>query len=636
LEHGRLGDFHWGQWSEHPSDPPYFSTPYLAVKSAAGWIGLLLHNPGTTFIETPGRDDSRVFVEWQRTSPHIVLGSENGEPHLWVIVAESLQDLTRKFQSLIGRTPLPPLWSLGFHQSRWGYGGDKDLKALDRKFTKMGVPCSGLWLDLDYMRGFRIFDVDQRQFPRGVKPVACELAESGRRIVPIIDPGVKAEAGYAVFDDGKKHDVFCKNPEGNDYIGLVWPGETVFPDFTLARVRDWWAGYAAEFRASGFCAAWVDMNDPSTGPVDPTGMLFDEGRDAHALHRNQYAVGMQMATIAGFQRAEPDERPFLLSRSGWVGSSRYSAVWTGDNVSNDFYLRLALPTTLGLSISGLPFNGPDLGGFGGDATPELMARWLQACLLFPFYRNHSTLDSRDEEPWQYKGKARDAIVQSIRLRHQFLPYLYQLFCEQEESGDPVVRPLLYDFDDPALEELGDQFMAGPWAMQAPILDQSATEREVLLPGSEPWLDLASGKWRKPGRHKVKASLGESPAFLRAGALVPIQPILPTDNEVDLARPAFLVAAPPGWTGSSEALYRADDGLTFGYKRGERTTLRVSLAGDGEGLAVKTEALASGFGDVRPSFLVLGEVSPSINGRAPDEEPWPLRLFGKKLPFRRLS
>ncbi|NDE62274.1 MAG: hypothetical protein EB038_08805, partial [Cyclobacteriaceae bacterium] len=226
------GDFHFAQWGSFPSDPPYFSTPYLACRVGETFFGLLLHNPSPTFIETPGMDDSRVFVEWQRTSPTLLLGSEGGQPNLWVIHGPTLQDVTRKLQKLIGVTPLPPLWSLGYHQSKWGYGGHDDLLDLDQKFAEHGIPCDGLWMDLDYMKEFRIFTVDPKAFPDGPEKTSDLLAKNGRKIVPIIDPGVKYEPGYDVYDDGHKEGIFCQTSEGEEFIGLVWPGETVFPDFT--------------------------------------------------------------------------------------------------------------------------------------------------------------------------------------------------------------------------------------------------------------------------------------------------------------------------------------------------------------------------------------------------------------------
>ncbi len=306
-------DFHFAQWGEHPSDPPYFSTPYVVARIGNEYVGFLLDNPYPTWISTPGTDESRVFVEWQRTDARLILGSEGGEPNLWIIYGPTLREVTHKLQKLVGPTPLPPLWSLGYHQSRWGYGGHDDLLALDEKFEECGIPCDGLWLDLDYMRGYRIFETSNEMFPDGVPATAKALeARFSRRIVPILDPGVKREAGYRVYDDGLQKGVFCKNAEGKPFVGLVWPGETAFPDFTIDKGREWWAAYVADFRKEGFGATWLDMNDPSTGPVDPHGMRFRDGTEPHAAHHNQYAIGLQMSTHQDFLRANPYE---ILTRA---------------------------------------------------------------------------------------------------------------------------------------------------------------------------------------------------------------------------------------------------------------------------------------------------------------------------------
>ncbi|MBS1715321.1 MAG: hypothetical protein JST30_13395 [Armatimonadetes bacterium] len=598
-------DFHWGQWSEHAADPPYFSTPYLAVRTSAGWTGFLLDDPGVTFMETPGKDATRVFVEWQRTSNKLILGSENGRPDLWILHDKTLAGLTRKLQALVGKTPLPPLWSLGYHQSRWGYGGHDDLMMLDQRFEKEEIPCSGLWLDLDYMDGFRIFETSKKQFPKGAQATADSLAKNGRRIVPIIDPGVKKEPGNRVYDEGREHDVFCKNVEGGEFVGLVWPGETVYPDFNLSSVRSWWSGHVAEFRRSGFGAAWIDMNDPSTGPVDPNGLLFHGGVVPHGVLRNQYALGMQMATRDGFLQAFPDERPFLLSRSGSTGSSRYSAIWTGDNVSNEHYLRQCVPTVLGMSLSGLPFCGPDVGGFGGDAGPELMSRWIQACFLFPFFRNHSTNDSRYEEPWRYPAKTKAVIARFIRLRYTFLPYLYQLFADHEETGEPIVRPLIYAYDEPDLASADGQFLIGPELLQAPVLSLGAKSVDAVLPGETPWFDLATGDWFQPGRHKLKTKKSESPLFARQGALVPVQERVSLDGSVDLSSPTFLVALHPDVDGTFRTVYVADDGVSFSYQKGERSAIEVGVTSKKGKVRVDWRQVQDGFGPIRPKFWFLG-------------------------------
>lgn len=626
------GDFHPGQWGESPADPSYASVPYLAAKIGDEYVGFLLHNPQATFMETPGTDESRVFVEWQRTSPELVLGAEGGQPNLWVIYGPTLPELTRKLQKLVGVTPVPPTWALGYHQSRWGYGGHADLMRLDEGFKKNKIPCDALWLDLDYMDEFRIFQTNEANFPDGVSTTASELSKNGRRIVPIIDPGVKYEPGYRVYDDGHAEDVFCQNAEGKEFVGLVWPGETVFPDFSLARVRDWWAGYVQEFAESGFAACWVDMNDPSTGPVDPLGMRFDHGKEDHRAHHNDFALGMQQGTFEGFLRARPNERPFILSRSSFIGSSRYSAVWTGDNVSNYFYLKSSIPCSVNLSISGQPFNGADMGGFGGDVTDELMMDWVKAHFLFPFLRNHSNRGTREQEPFALAETTMSVVRRYIRLRYKLLPYLYNLYVEQEEIGDPILRPLFYDYEEDGLDKIDDQFFVGPSILQAPFVEDGAKKRTVILPGSEVWYDAATGEWRGPGEHTARAGREATPLYVKAGAIIPMQPGTPIDNTKELRDVHFHVFLPPNWSGESELVYRADDGISYGYREGMRSTVHIRVASVDGNLAIAIEETENGFGPISSVFVIHGEPrSTRINGAEVSLEKNKVTLTGKALP-----
>jgi len=629
-------DFHSAQWREHPSDPAYFSTPYVVLRIRKEFVGLLLDNPYPTWIATPDVTDPKAVrhpsFKKEKETPKpacLVLGSEGGEPNLWIIYGPSLREVTRKLQKLVGVTPLPPLWSLGYQQSRWGYKGHDDLLAIDKKFEELGIPCDGLWMDLDYMRGYRVFDTSKEAFPKGAQATAKALAKNGRRIVPILDPGVKKDPGYRVYDDGIKQKVFCQNEEGEPFVGLVWPGETHFPDFTQERARAWWAGYVAGFREEGYGGTWIDMNDPSTGAVDPTGMRFRDGALPHEAFHNQYALGMHMATYSGFLKAGPDERPFILSRSGFTGSSRFGAIWTGDNVSNRFYLRNSIPATIGLSLSGMPFNGPDLGGFGSDAADALMIDWVKTDFLFPFFRNHSSLNTREQEPWQFKPATVNVIRHYIRLRYKLLPYLYNLFIDQEELGDPIMRPLFYRYDDAGLEAIDDQFMIGPSILQAPHVREESL-RDVVLPGDQPWFDAASGHWCDPGLHRRARTTISSPLFLANGAIIPMRPGVPTDNRTDLLHVEFHVFVAPSSDGSTRYVYRADDGISFGYLRGERSVVEIEAKWKNGEVDLAWKQTSVGFGRTTPRFVFHGPSATSINGAKTRPKPARVRLTGSVL------
>ena len=598
-------------WADQPMadvthgdyDPDYLSVPYLIIQQGETFIGLLMDNPWPGVIATHQEKQAAqglgIDLDYP---PSIVMGAENGIPSLYCIYGPTLAELTRKLQRLIGTTPLPPLWALGYHQSRWGYRGREDLEGLADKFEEHEFPADGLWLDIDYMDGFRVFTFDPGSLPDPAGTVAA-LKDRGFRIVPILDPGVKRDPGYAVYDSGRDRGVFCRNPAGTDFMGIVWPGWTVFPDFSLAETRKWWAGHAKRFFETGFDGAWIDMNDPSTGPVDPMDMRFEEGKTEHAAFHNQYALLMARATRRGLEDARPDQRSFLLSRSGCTGSQKYAAHWTGDNFSNYHHLRRSIGKSLNLAMSGFPFNGPDVGGFGGHCTEKLLIDWVKAAFLFPFFRNHTMRGSRDQEPWAFSPRALEIVRRFVRLRYRLLPYLYNLFIRQEETGEAILRPLCYDFPDEAasLSEIDDQFMIGPWIMQAPFLDEEGEEREVALPKGR-WFRADAGEWIDGGgRITVRRRTETTPLFFREGALIPFQPGEIKDNRKDLGRIGLLCCIPPEYQNESRCRYSADDGLGLDYQKGGRTTIELTVRFQKSGLHATTRRLAGGYGAVETTI-----------------------------------
>ena len=586
-------DFTAQQCGDGATDPMYVSVPWMLIKRERGCVGILVENPHPTYMGT-GKKVSIASQQDAETDACLFVGAADGAPRLTFIAGGSAEEVVEKLQRLCGTTPLPPLWALGHHQCRWGYKDFADLDRLDRGFRRHGIPCDGLWLDIDYMDRFKVFTIDRRHF-KSPKAHFAELLRRGRRVVPILDPGVKAEAGYEVYDDGLKRKVFCRNPEGGVFKGFVWPGATAFPDFSLARVRDWWARRVQQLAASGISGAWLDMNEPALGGVVQEDMLFGEGTRPHAAFHNQYALGMAMASRDGFLRARPDRRPFLLSRAGFIGSSRFAAIWTGDNCSNWTHLRGSIGLTLNLALSGIPFNAPDVPGFGHDATPELAEAWYKAAFLFPFLRNHSSNASREQEPWAFGGGTTRVLRHYIRLRYKLLPTLYNLFIDQAESGAAILRPLF--FEDPGeggpdLDRIDDQFMVGRAILQAPVLAQGKRARALALPAGG-WFNAATGAWTRGGR-RVRAACahGHTPLYVREGSLLVTQAGEPTDNRPnlrDLELHVFLRS------GVAEADYRCDDGESFAFEDGGRTHLRLRAEARGGELRIGVETLAGGFG-----------------------------------------
>jgi len=410
-----------------------------------------------------------------------------------------------------------------------------------------------------------------------------------------------------VYKDAQSRDLLCKTVEGEEYVGYVWPGYTVFPDFSLPEARTFWAEQVDAFTRLGFAGYWIDMNDPATGSVPLDDMLFGRGTLPHEAWHSQYALGMAEATRAGLQKAHPDERPFLISRSAFLGQSRHSAVWTGDNVSNEHHMKNTIALSLNLSVSGMPFNGPDVPGFALDASADLMRAWYKLGFLFPFFRNHKILSGKDQEPWTRDDVTTAIVTDYIRLRYKLIPYLYQLFVEQAATGAPMLRPVWYHDPSAAFETTADQFFVGPAILQAPFVELEARERTVLLPvhqNGRRWFDPQTTLFHDAGTVLIKDNhAATTPLFLASPALVPMLPGRRTTNAKDLAKIELLVVLEPGQsvTGS----YQSDDGLSTKVSRGERSVFKFQASMDGAGkVQFQVEKQEGGFGSLSYSLLVV--------------------------------
>ena len=507
-------------WDRDDYDPAYVAIPFAIIKVEDDYCGLYFDNPGRALIDAGKIRRGQLMYQ-----------SLAGNTDVYIINGPDLRDVVRHFTALTGRLEVPPPWSLGYHQSRWGYRREADFVALKAAFEKYDIPVSALWFDIDYMEGYRLFTWHPERFP---DPAALNqsLKAVGIRSVVIVDPGVKLEPGYPVYDSGRQRQVFCKTVSGKDYVGRVWPGDVVFPDFTLERARAWWAQWLAGFiRDSALDGVWLDMNDPATGYSAAEDMRFQEGGVPHDRYHNQYGHFMAKASQRACDDLDPNARPFLLTRSGCTGTQRHSAVWTGDNASNWKHLRMSIPCTLNLGLSGAPFNGPDVGGFMGHGDPELLVRWYQAGFLFPFFRNHAARNSKSQEPWAFGEDCLAYVRDAIKTRYRLLPYLYQCFFNHYLTGDPVLRPLMYHYDGEEFENLDDQFLVGEDLMAAPILTGKEEGREVVNGGVRCqlryitfppgwWFDLNQGLWLEGGNTiPYAAALDETPLFVRDGAVI---------------------------------------------------------------------------------------------------------------------
>jgi alpha-glucosidase len=561
------------------TDATYHAIPFLLSLQPTLGYGVFLNTTCWSRFDTGSENPDQWRME-----------ACSSELDYYLIYGPQPEQILKTYTQLTGRIPLPPRWAIGYHQSRWSYGSATEVRQLTQEFRQRRIPCDVIHLDIDYMQAYRVFTWNAQRFP---DPAALiqELATSGFKVVTIVDPGVKQEpdAGYRVFDEGMTHDYFVRHPNGNVFHGYVWPDRTVFPDFLRPEVRSWWGQLHQAFVEMGVAGIWNDMNEPalSDRPFGDRGEAIafplntpqgpDDERTTHAEAHNLYGLMMAQACREGLAQLRPQERTFTLTRSGYAGIQRWAAVWTGDNHSLWDYLETSLPMLCNLGLSGVPFVGADIGGFAGNATPELFARWMQVGMLYPFMRGHTIQGSVQHEPWAFGDRVEQICRQYIELRYQLLPYLYTLFWEAATTGAPILRPLLYHYPaDPHTYELYDQVLLGPSLMAAPVYRPGVEQRMVYLPKGA-WYDWWTGdRHDGPIYRLVPAPLERMPLFIRGGGIVPLGPVMQYVDELPLTELRVRVGPGEGqWT-----LYE-DDGHSVDAQTGAwaSTTYTVSTAGN---------------------------------------------------------
>lgn len=546
--------------------------------------------------------------------------------------AAVVEQLTR----LTGRPALPPLWALGYHQSRWSYASAAEVREIARQFRERRLPLDVIHLDIDYMDGYRVFTWDAERFPDPAGLVE-ELHAQGIRAVTIVDPGVKRElgAGYAVADAGAAAGHFVRDPGGELFTGFVWPGESLFPDFTREATRRWWGDLHQVLAEAGIDGIWCDMNEPAIGdrplgtrggrdrPIPLSAPQGDGGEAIHAETHNLYGSLMARAAWEGQIRLRPGRRPWVLTRSAFAGVQRFAASWMGDNSSWWEHLEMSLPQLASMGLAGSPHVGVDVGGFYHNCFPELYARWMELAAFYPFMRGHAHTRARPQEPWAFNEATEALARQALELRYRLLPYLYSLAHQAERTGAPLLRPLLYDFPaERSLHQIEDQAMLGPALMIAPVLQPGVIRRLVELPPGT-WYDLHSGALVGPGPLVAEAPLGRTPVFVRGGFVLPLGNM--RQSTAEPLRTLTLEAYPDPSGGEGFTLIE-DDGETFAYRDGEvaETDLAVEAA---EGAVQLTIGERRGHWRPHPrEFLVRlhlgappGEVC--LDGQATDAWRW---------------
>ena len=504
----------WTNWNtdnhhhDPDTDPLYQSHPFLLAVESGQAAGLFLDETWRTHFDLAASEPNRSEIT-----------TEGPTLDLYLIPGPSPRAVVENYARLTGTPPLPPLWALGYHQCRWSYPDAQTVLAIAREFREREIPLEAIWLDIDYMDGYKVFTTSPHRFP---SPAALsqELAADGVKVVTIIDPGVKKE-DYPVYLRGKQIGAYVTTRREEELAGEVWPGEVVWPDFSRAEIRDWWASEHGPLLEAGIAGIWNDMNEPSAasfpGRTLPEGARH--GAHWHAEIHNFYANFMNQATYQALQEFSPEKRPFILTRAGFAGVQRQAWVWTGDNSAYWSHLELAIPELINLGLSGVPFTGTDIGGFSGNADGELLARWTWAAALFPFMRNHAGKGSRKHEPWSFGEPYTSAIKKAIHFRYALLPYLYTLSQEASQTGHPLIRPLFWSYpEDPETYQIQDQFLLGEDLLAAPITRPGQSHRLAYLPGD--WANFWSGA-RLSGYQPVLAALDSLPLFQRPGSAIPM-------------------------------------------------------------------------------------------------------------------
>ena len=537
---------------EPGDDPIHLSVPMLVALRDGRAYGLFFDNPGCARVDLGQSNQDRLRYE-----------ADTGEVCAYFFGGPGMGLILERYTQLTGRMPLPPRWMLGYHQSRWSYYPEKEVRSLATEFRERRIPCDVLHLDIHYMDGYRIFTWDRDRFP-DPEGLLADLRQQGFRAISIIDPGVKVDAGYRVHDEGMARDLFCRLDAGTLFRGPVWPGMCYFPDFTDQKVRAWWGGLYRPLLKTGVAGFWNDMNEPAIfGGEMPRNVQHSyEGRGAsHGEIHNVYGLQMARASAEGVRRLSPGRRVPVISRAGYAGLQRYALVWTGDNHSTWAHLRLGVSVCLNLGLSGIAFCGPDVGGFSGNCTGELLARWTQVGALTPFFRNHSAIGTARQEPWAF-GEPYESICRRwIEFRYELLPYVYTAAWQSAETGLPMMRPLALAFpDDLRTYGLDDQFLLGDALMVAPVGHAGQTRRQVYLPGG-PWYDFWSGECLC-GEIEAEAPLERMPLYARAGSVLPMGPI--TQHTGEWPPEALRLHIFPG---DGESWLYEDDGLSLDYQAG---------------------------------------------------------------------
>ncbi|WP_415275191.1 glycoside hydrolase family 31 protein, partial [Clostridium perfringens] len=539
---------------------------YVALKEEATY-GIFFDNSFRSYFDMGKEMGDRIFF-----------GAIGGQIQYYFIPGENIKEVVKNYTALTGRMEMPPLWSLGYQQCRFSYFSQEEVRELVKTFEEKDIPLDVVYLDIDYMDGFRVMTFKTPNFDDAAGLIS-DLKEKGIRTITIIDPGVKVDEEYDVFKRGKEGNHFTKKLDGEMFIGAVWPGDSAFPDFSNKDCREWWKSELKKFISEhGMDGIWNDMNEPCVFNNDHKTMLetclhnSDNGVIEHKEFHNRYGFEMSRCSKEAQEELHPNERGFSMTRATYAGGQRYSSVWTGDNMSLWSQMRMSISMNANLGISGFSFVGNDVSGFGLDSSEELFIRWMEMGPFIPIFRNHSNMYTRRQEPWAFGPRAEKIAKKSIELRYELLPYIYDLYYISHKEGLPIFRPMIMEYEkDMNLLNMREQFMLGENMLVAPVLYEGERSKTVYLPKGS-WFNyftmekLQGGKW-----YKLPCELDEILVFVKEGA------IIPTYNKKFRnvkERPNNILLKVFGE--NAKGFHYNDDGHTMEYLEGKYTYMDIKV------------------------------------------------------------
>jgi alpha-glucosidase len=544
-------------------------------------------------------------------------GARGGEMNYYFIYNKHLADIITSYTGLTGRMKMPPLWSLGYQQNRYSYYPETEVLRIAQTLREKKIPADGITLDIHYMDHYKVFTWDKDRFP-DPKAMNQKLKNMGFKLTVIVDPGVKVEKGYGTYERGLATNVFAKYPDSTNYTGEVWPGWCNFPDFTNPKTRLWWGGELKKYGEDGISGIWNDMNEIATwGQKMPDNIIFDyDGRKAsHLQTRNVYALEMARSSYEGAKIAF-NKRPFILTRAGYAGLQRYTAIWTGDNRSEDSHMLLGVRLLNSLGLSGVAFTGMDIGGFAGGASPSLFARWIQIGAFNPYFRNHTAVNTKSAEPWTFGEEVLEVSRNYISLRYKLMPYLYSAFYEATQNGQPLMRSLAidYTFDQTIYNtQYQNQYMFGSAFLVMPF-EGAEKYGKVYFPEGK-WYNLYNGDTETGKQEKIiELSNQKLPVYVKESSIIPIQSLVQSTSQQPTDT---LVVHVYQGSKNNNYTYYEDDGESYNYENGSffKRVISYDAAKHSISFGQADGSLKSKFNYIKVVMHGFGNSTYKLNDRA---------------------